>query len=251
MQTFPARWAAWVMMGIVSAFGAASLSAEDSGKPASAGERIALFDGSDLSHWTTQDAKAMDRWTVASDVKLDAGDPKKLSTAGGAGAKAAACLLEPAGGANLLTKQALGDGEYHVEFLVSKGSNSGVYLLGRYEVQIFDSYGKDKPGMVDTGAIYSVRPPTMNAAKPAGEWQTLDIVFRAPRFDATGKKTQSAVFASVKLNGRLIQENVEAPKPTGSGLFEDESASGPLMLQGDHGPVAYRNMWHTPTPKEK
>ena len=81
-----------------------------------------------------------------------------------------------------------------------------------------------------------------NAAKAPGEWQSFDIVFRAPRFNADGKKTEDAKFVSVKLNGKTIHENVAAPKPTGSELPGGEKPTGPIMLQGDHGPVAFRNI---------
>jgi hypothetical protein len=120
--------------------------------------------------------------------------------------------------------------------------------MGRYEVQIFDSYGKPKErlGTVDVGSIYSTRAPGENVSKPAGEWQSFDIVFRAPRFDATGKKTSNALFVLVKLNGKTIHENVQAPKPTGSEIDSKEVAKAPIMLQGDHGPIAFRNVWVKP-----
>ena len=97
------------------------------------------------------------------------------------------------------------------------------------------------------GGVYNTSKPSKNAAKAPGEWQTFDIVFQAPRFDAGGKKTQNAKFVSVKLNGQEIQKDVEVPKPTGSELSREEKPTGPLMLQGDHGIVAYRNIGITPT----
>jgi hypothetical protein len=82
----------------------------------------------------------------------------------------------------------------------------------------------------------------VNASLPPGQWQTFDVVFRAPRFDASGKKTRSARFVKVAHNGKLIHENVEVTGPTRAATYNDEKPTGPLMLQGDHGPVAYRNV---------
>lgn len=152
--------------------------------------------------------------------------------------------------ADIVSAQAFGDCEVHVEFLVPAGSNSGVYLMDRYEVQILDSYGKEAPGYSDCGGIYARRgpdgnfegtPPARNAAKPAGEWQSYDILFRAPRFAEDGTKLTNACFVQVLHNGQLIHDNVVVSGPTGGGKTP-EVASAPLRLQGDHGPIAYRNM---------
>ena len=131
--------------------------------------------------------------------------------------------------------------------MVAKGTNSGVYLQGEYEIQIFDSFGKAdaRMGSGDGGGIYSTKGPMVNANKAPGEWQTLEVVFQAPRFDASGKKTENAKFVKVVMNGKTIHENTEAPKPTG-GEISREVPAGPLMLQGDHGIVAYRNVWIKP-----
>lgn len=155
----------------------------------------------------------------------------------------------------LLTTQEFGDCEVHVEFCVSKKSNSGVYLMGRYEVQVYDSFGVEKdqyPG-IECGGIYprwsnekkeriEGNSPRVNVSKPAGEWQSFDITFRAPRFDAAGKKTENAKFIKVVHNGTVVHENVEVSGPTRATISETEVAKGPLRLQGDHGPVAYRNL---------
>ena len=84
--------------------------------------------------------------------------------------------------------------------------------------------------------------PRVNASKPPGEWQAFDVVFRAPRFDADGKKTENAKFVKVAHNGQVVHENVEVTGPTRAAAFDDEKPAGPLLLQGDHGPVAYRNI---------
>jgi len=112
---------------------------------------------------------------------------------------------------------------------------------GRYEIQVFDSYGKKEIGPGDLGSIYSVAVAKENAAKAPGEWQTLDVVFKAPRFEGD-KKTANAMFVLVKLNGKTIHENVDVPNSTGGALAGGEKPKGPLMFQGDHGIVAFRNI---------
>lgn len=201
-------------------------------------------------------------WQVVGGVELDKKNPKLLVTKPGKGI----LVNGPKGRiGNLLSKQKLTDLECHVEFLIPKRSNSGVKCVGLYEIQIFDSHGVKEPTGADCGGIYPRGelepnyhtidkgfPPLVNAAKPAGEWQSLDIVFRAPRFDAQGKKTANACFVKVVLNDRLVQQNVEVPSPTGAAWrLEKEIASGPLMLQGDHGPVAFRNVRLRPLPREE
>jgi len=154
---------------------------------------------------------------------------------------------------DLLTDERFGDSELYLEFIIPRGSNSGVYLHGLYEVQIFDSYGYAGPLMVgDCGGIYALpdgsggSPPLLNAARPAGEWQSLHIWFRAPRFDAAGKKTANARMLRVLLNDTLVQREFELTGPTGSHTGGAEAPVNPIMLQGDHGPVAFRNIFIRP-----
>ncbi len=153
----------------------------------------------------------------------------------------------------LLTNWEHGDIALELEVMLAKGSNSGIYMQGRYEVQLQDSWGVKYPKFSDMGGIYrnfeSVsekrymgKAPLVNAAKAPGLWQTLKINFRAPRFDASGKKTSNARFERVELNGAVIHDHVELPLPTGGALGPEEAAIGPLMIQGDHGPVAFRNI---------
>jgi hypothetical protein len=157
---------------------------------------------------------------------------------------------------NLVSVAQHGDIEAHIEFMIPARSNSGVYFMGRYEVQVLDSFGKEKAGVHDCGAIYERwdpkrgkgregyegHPPRVNASRKPGEWQTFDVIFRAPRFDKQGNKTRSAEFVKVVHNGTVIHEKIKLSGPTRGGMFADEAATGPLMLQGDHGPVAYRNI---------
>lgn len=146
-----------------------------------------------------------------------------------------------------------GDIELEFEVMLPKGSNSGVYLQGRYEVQLLDSWGVKNPSFSDIGGIYRNwekeegkiymgKAPLSNPAKAPGTWQKFKIAFRAPRFNAAGEKIANARFVSVELNGVKIHDNVEVPLPTGGPLENNEKAVGPLMIQGDHGPVAIRSI---------
>jgi len=154
---------------------------------------------------------------------------------------------------NLVTTWEHGDLELELEVMLPKGSNSGIFLQGRYEVQLFDSWGVRESKYSDMGGIYRNwetdpkksypgKAPISNPAKAPGLWQTLKISFRAPRFDTTGKKVANAKFVSVELNGVKIHDNVEVPQLTGSAIENYETPKGPLMIQGDHGPVAFRNI---------
>jgi hypothetical protein len=154
---------------------------------------------------------------------------------------------------NLLSLMEHGDIELELEVMMPKGSNSGVYLQGRYEVQLLDSWGVKNPSFGDIGGIYRNwetekgkiymgKAPLSNPAKAPGLWQKMKISFRAPRFNAAGQKIENARFNYVDLNGVRIHDNVEVPLPTGGPVENNEKALGPLMIQGDHGPVAFRNI---------
>jgi Domain of Unknown Function (DUF1080) len=191
-------------------------------------------------------------WLTAGDARPDAKNPARLVAEGGSGV-----LINGKKGStrNLLSKHDFQDLEAHFEFLVPRGSNSGVKFESLYEIQIFDSFGVAKPKATHCGGIYPRAemlplyhhidngiPPRVNAALPFGQWQTLDVIFRAPRIDSEGKKVRNARFDKVNLNGQVIHENVELASPTGHAWRRKEVARGPIMLQGDHGPVAFRNI---------
>ncbi|MHB1038430.1 MAG: 3-keto-disaccharide hydrolase [Pirellulales bacterium] len=202
--------------------------------------------GRNLDAWR----KPTGDWSIVGKAYPNADHPELLSTEPGAGL----LVNGPKGRTdNLISKKEHGDVEAHVEFMVPKGSNSGVYFQARYEIQIFDSWGVADKDLktVDCGSIYERwendkgfegHPPRVNVSRKPGEWQTLDVVFRAPRFDKNGKKTANARFVKVVFNGTPIHENVELTGPTRASTYNDEKATGPIMFQGDHGPVAYRNM---------
>jgi len=192
-------------------------------------------------------------WAMVGEVVKDPADEKRLAAGPGAGA----IYNGPKGRTrNLLSEWEHGDVAAHIEFVVPKGSNSGVYFQGRYEIQVFDSWGVTDLKHGDCGGIYQRwdpkrgrgkegyeghAPPT-NASRPPGEWQVFDVIFQAPRFDSSGKKTANARFVKVIHNGVVVHENVEVTGPTRAATYGDEKPLGPLMLQGDHGPVAYRNI---------
>lgn len=191
-------------------------------------------------------------WQPVNEVLLDATNPRKLVGKDGAGA-----WYNGAKGRtnNLFTKQKYGDLEIALEFVMSKGSNSGIKFHGHYEIQICDSFGKKAVSGEDCGGIYpraEAKPryhhidkgvaPKVNACKAPGEWQTLEAIFLAPRFDKDGKKIANAKIVLAKLNGQVIHENQELLTPTGDRWKSPEMALGPLMIQADHGPVAFRNM---------
>ena len=191
-------------------------------------------------------------WQAVGDVKLDPGNPAKFVLVPGKGG-----VVNGTGGrtVDILTTAEYADIRVEFDFNVPKGSNSGVYFMGRYEVQIFDSYGVTDPKHSDCGGIYERwandrgfegKAPRVNASKAPGEWQHFDITFRAPRFDASGRKVENARFKKVVLNGKMVQEEVEVSGPTRAAHYDDEQVGGPLMAQGDHGPVAFRNVRITP-----
>jgi hypothetical protein len=141
-------------------------------------------------------------------------------------------LSSPHSGTNLVTDRTFGDFKLHVEFRYPKESNSGVYLRGRHEVQIQDDYGNE-PANDRFSGIYGFISPSVIAARPASQWQTYDI-------------TLVGRMVTVVANGRQVICNQEIPGITGGALDSNEGAPGPLFLQGDHGPVEYRNIVITP-----
>mgnify|MGYP001168315176 CR=1 FL=1 len=189
-----------------------------------------LFDGTKLDAWTGNGGVA--KWTVKDG------------------------FMEVNGTGDIQTKAEFGDCQLHVEWAApapTKGDsqgrgNSGVFFFGRYEVQVLDSY--DNPTYADgqAASIYGQLPPMVNACRKPGEWQTYDIVFRAPRFDADGKVLEPARVTVVH-NGIVVQLDQPLLGPTAHRSlpqYEPHAATGPIRLQ-DHGdPVRYRNLWIRP-----
>ncbi len=210
---------------------------------------IDLIDSDDFAAWQTP----TEAWAHATAVRID---PQKLNRLAYDAGPGPILVNGPTGKTkNIVTKQSFGDVEVHAEFFIPKNSNSGIKLEAVYEIQIADSHGIAVPTASHAGGIYPRSemkpvyhhidkgyPPKLAAARPAGEWQTLDITFRSPKFDASGKKIANARFVKVVLNGQVVQDDVEVPCPTGDNWKNPEHPEGPILLQADHGPVAFRNL---------
>ncbi len=193
-------------------------------------------------------------WQVAQSVWADMNKDLEIQTESGTGV----LVNEPTEETqtNLISNLEHGDLEIKFEVMMPKGSNSGFYFQSRYELQLLDSWGKEDVSHGDMGGIYERwdeskpegekgyegTPPMVNAAKAPGLWQQFHVYFKAPRFNDQGEKIKNASFEYVYLNGMLIQEDVEQTGPTRGAGLEGEAAWGPFLIQGDHGPVAFRNI---------
>ncbi len=189
-------------------------------------DAIVLFDGEDTSAWV----RTPEQWSVTDEAMQ-------------------------VSGSNLRTREEFGDHRIHIEYRIpymssARGQgrgNSGVYVHGRYEVQVLDSFGSED--IVDVGttgsnaAIYDIFEPDENASLPPGEWQTYEIEFYAPRFDENGAKEEDARMTVIH-NGVTVHDDVSLPRATPGGITMQEGETGPILLQ-DHGGdrVRYRNIW--------
>jgi len=205
---------------VIAGLAGAVLAGEETWKPEGDGW-IQLFNGKDLSGWKFRGGK--NKFWKAEDGVL------------------ANVIERGKHGCDIYTEKTFRDFQLHIEFKVPPRGNSGVYLRGRKEIQVHDSYGVAKPGTGHCGGIYAKAAPLVNACKPAGEWNTLDATIVGDKITA-------------RLNGKLIQDGVVVTGCTGGELDRDDTQPGPLMLQGNHTTVWYRNIWIKPLekkPKEK
>jgi len=193
-------------------------------------------------------------WKIAAGAQADMVQDEFLTVKDGTGI----LVNQPGkkGAKDLFTKTVYGDADLELDYMMAKGSNSGIYLQGRYEIQLLDSWGTVNPKSGDNGGIYErwddSKPdgqqgydghaPRQNASRAPGLWQHMKISFQAPRFDSKGQKISNAKVLYIWLNGVLIQDNVELSGPTRGAFDKGETATGPLRLQGDHGAVAFRNI---------
>ncbi|MGC4035898.1 MAG: DUF1080 domain-containing protein [Chitinophagaceae bacterium] len=197
-------------------------------------------------------------WNLAADAVADYTKDQDIKPIAGKGA--VVNIVGKSDNTPLTTNESFGDVQIELDFMMTRNSNSGVYLQGRYEVQLFDSWTKLNPTFSDCGGIYQRWDdargsnnegyegiaPLMNVSKAPGLWQHLLIKFRAPKFNDKGEKIANARFDEVYLNGKLIQLQSSVTGPTRSSIFNDEKPTGPLVLQGDHGNVAFRNIQYGP-----
>ena len=194
-------------------------------------DAIVLFDGTSLAEWVSNDsAGGPARWIVRDGY---------FEVAPGTG--------------GIRTRQGFGDVQLHIEWMAPSPprgegqdrGNSGVFLMGMYEVQVLDTYGNRTYPDGQAGAVYGQYPPLVNASRPPGEWQTYDIAFRAPRFDASGAVTSPARI-TVLHNGVLVQDAVELTGPSGHRSrppYQAHADRLPISLQDHDHPVRFRNVW--------
>jgi hypothetical protein len=173
------------------------------------GESIELINGKDLSGWKPRSGEVKNGWIVQDGL-----------------------LVNATPGNDLVTERKFIDFKLHAEFRYPRRSNSGIYLRGRYEVQIEDNYGEEADSH-KIGGIYGFLTPSVNAGKKAGEWQNVEV-------------TLVGRVVTVVLNGERVIDRQTIPGITGGALDSDEGAPGPILLQGDHGPIEFRRLTLTP-----
>jgi hypothetical protein len=173
------------------------------------GKTVKLFNGKNLNGW---EMKTGNQWAVLDGV-----------------------LTSAKPGVNLISEEKFNDFKLHAEFRYPEGSNSGMYLRGRYEVQIADNIGLE-PSSIYFGGIYGLLTPNENAAMKTGEWQTYDITLIGRR-------------VTIVANGKTVIANQNIEAMTGGALDNNEAEAGPIMIQGDHGPVEFRKLEITPLSK--
>lgn len=216
-------------MILTIALAASAASAQKAPSPRAPRGAVILFNGKDASLWQHLDGRPV-QWIVANGVME----------------------VKPGTG-NIVTKEQFQDFQLHLEFREplmpdahdQARGNSGLYLQGRYEIQILDSYHNPTYKYGGCGAIYGIKDPDKDVCKPPLQWQTYDVFFRAARFNPNGS-VKELPRVTVYWNGVKVHDNVEIPHGTTAGLGSELATKGPIMLQ-DHGcPVQFRNIWIVP-----
>ncbi len=208
------RLGAWCVAAVaLASAGAWALAGEEEWKPQGEGW-VQLFNGKDLAGWKFRGGTNK-FWKVEDSVMAND-------------------MAKGQHGCDIFTEQTFRDFQLHIEFKIAKGGNSGVYLRGRTEIQIDDAFGRPV-SKVNCGAIYNNIAPLVNACKAAGEWNVFDAKVVGDKY-------------TVLLNGQKIHDDVEFAGLTGGAMDNQAAKPGPLMLQGDHTAVSYRNIWIKPLP---
>jgi hypothetical protein len=213
-----------------------------------------------LQGWIARERDADRRWVAAPEHTWEAMieiEPDPVDEYGLWGKRGSGILLSSKEGrtADLFSRSELGSCDLRIDFLIPTESGSGIFVLGQYEIRIADTHEQSDDELTpascggisprwdpETETAYDGHAPLTNAALAPGEWQTLELTFRAPRFDDSGKKVSNARFERVLLNDVLIHQNVECEGPTRGAISEAEVARGPLRLRGNVGPVAFREI---------
>lgn len=169
-----------------------------------------LFNGKDLTGWKLRKPDGQASWSVKDGILVNDVSPGKHGT-------------------DLVSEEKFRDFVLRYEYKIPKGANSGVYLRGRYEIQVMDDYERGRPTRGGNGAIYNTAPVAKFVSKPAGEWQTVEATIKGDK-------------VTVILNGEKVHDNVTVEKPTGGELDRDVDQPGPVMLQGDHGSISFRKI---------
>lgn len=229
MKTFRSLLTAILAIALTASFGTASETKPLTKPPKGDGWKP-LYEGKGLEGWHTRGTPDDDNimsWTAINGVLINI--PPRI---------------EGKHGIDLISDKVLGSHELYIEFMVPKGSNSGVYLIGQYEIQVLDSYGVEKPAKSDCGGIYNIVAPSINASLPAGQWQCFHAIFH--KATVTNGKVIKKPRITVSHNGKLIIDNAEIEGVTGAALDNDAIEEGPTYLQGNHGEVLYRNIFYKP-----
>lgn len=216
-----------VLSGLLLIISVVPSAAQPLTEPPKGNEWKSLFNGKDLDGWHLKEKPSDNNfvsWTALNGVLVNI-PPSEEGTHG----------------IDLVSDVVLGSHELYIEFMVPEGSNSGVYVIGQYEIQVYDSYGKKNPATGDCGSIYGKRAASANASLPAGHWQNFHSVFH--KAEVKDGKVVKQPRITVYHNGKKVIDDVEIEGVTGAALSNEVIEEGPTYLQGNHGTVFFRNIY--------